>query len=126
MASWIKALFLSFLVGVSALLPTHSVAAQLVMVEEDGCMFCVRWKNEIGPIYPKTAAGQFAPLIVTQLHAPEPEGVTFKRKVVFTPTFVLIENGVELERMEGYPGDEFFWFLLEKMLADNTSFEMPG
>jgi len=29
---------------------------------------------------------------------------------------VLVEDGVELGRLEGYNGDEFFWFLLGKLL----------
>lgn len=34
----------------------------------------------------------------------------------YTPTFVLIENGEELGRIEGYPGDAFFWGLLDRLL----------
>jgi len=34
----------------------------------------------------------------------------------FTPTFVLIDNGNEVARMRGYPGDQFFWFLLDEMM----------
>ena len=34
----------------------------------------------------------------------------------YTPTFVLIEDGKEIGRIEGYPGDEFFWVRLENLL----------
>ena len=37
---------------------------------------------------------------------------------VFTPTFVLVREGRELARIEGYPGEDFFWGLLAAMLRD--------
>lgn len=106
--------------------PLAAQAVELVMVEQKGCAHCTRWHRELGAIYPKTSAGQFAPLHVTEISAPPPEGVSYARRVNFTPTFILIDNGTELGRIEGYPGEDFFWGLLEKMLADNTEFELPG
>lgn len=39
------------------------------------------------------------------------------RRVTFTPTFVLLVNGTERNRIEGYPGEDFFWGLLGQMLG---------
>lgn len=97
-------------------------AAELFMVETPGCHYCIQWKEEIGPIYPKTAAGQFAPLQQIDIDAPLPDGLSFARKVVYTPTFVLVEEGQEIGRIEGYPGEDFFWGLLEMMLKAKTDF----
>ena len=30
---------------------------------------------------------------------------------------MLVENGKEVGRIEGYPGDEFFWVRLDNLLA---------
>lgn len=91
---------------------------QLVMVEEDGCMWCARWNEEISEIYPKTGAGKAAPLRRMDIRADLPDDLEFKRKLFFTPTFVLMVEGAEVARIEGYPGEDFFWGLLEKMLLD--------
>ena len=99
-----------------------AVAAELVMIDRQGCAYCIAWKKEIGPAYPNTDLGQFAPLRVVDIRDGAPEGVTFARPVVFTPTFILIEDGAELARLEGYAGEDFFWGLLEKMLKENTDF----
>lgn len=96
--------------------------AQLIMVESPGCHYCLQWKEKIGPIYPKTAEGKFAPLQMIDIDAPLPAGITFQRKAVYTPTFVLVQNGQEIGRIEGYPGEDFFWGLLEMMLKAKTSF----
>lgn len=97
-------------------------AADLVMVEQPGCAWCARWDAEIAPAYPKTAEGRFAPLRRVQLRA-LPGDLEIARRVSFTPTFLIVENGREVARLEGYPGEDFFWPVLEKLLAEHTDFE---
>ncbi|EPX85592.1 hypothetical protein [Salipiger mucosus] len=96
---------------------------RLVMVEQPGCAYCAAWDAEVAPAYPKTDEGRFAPLLRAQLREGPPEGIEYDRKVVFTPTFVLIEDGAELARMEGYPGEDFFWPLLGQMLEQHTDYD---
>ena len=106
----IKAAFAALL-----LWPTAAFAeTYLLMAEEVGCMWCARWNSEIAPIYPKTAEGKAAPLRRFDLHNDDP-GVDFQSRVTFTPTFILVEDGKELGRIEGYPGEDFFWGLLGMM-----------
>lgn len=92
-------------------------ATELLMVEQPGCIYCARWHAEVGPEYPITDEGRAAPLRVVQLRAPLPEGVTIDRPAVFTPTFVLLKDGAEVGRIEGYPGEDFFWPLLGQLIA---------
>lgn len=90
-------------------------AAELVMFRRDGCPWCARWDREIGGIYSKTELGRRAPLRMVDLDRGTP-GVRTRARIVYTPTFVLAENGEEIGRIEGYPGDAFFWGLLERLL----------
>lgn len=87
------------------------------MVEQDGCYYCKKWNTEIAEIYPKTEEGQSAPLRRVNLRD-LPSEIAFASRPVFTPTFVLVEEGRELGRIEGYSGDEFFWFFLQRLLND--------
>ncbi|MCR8550118.1 thioredoxin family protein [Salipiger sp. P9] len=111
--------------ALSVLLLAGSALAdvRLVMVEQVGCAYCAMWNAEIAPAYPNTAEGRFAPLLRADLRQGPPEGVSYNRKVLFTPTFILIEDGVELARLEGYPGEDFFWPLLSQMLEQHTEFD---
>jgi len=99
-----------------------AMTAELIMVDRAGCPYCIAWKEQIGPAYPNTDLGKFAPLRIVDLRDGAPEGVTFARPALFTPTFILIEDGQELGRIEGYPGEDFFWGLLEIMLKEKTDF----
>lgn len=105
------------IIGVLAILAgvQQSVAAELLMVEQPGCYWCAKWNEEIAHIYPKTDEGKRAPLRRVDLRD-LPDDVAFTSSPVFTPTFVLVNDGQELGRIEGYAGDEFFWFLLGSLL----------
>ena len=98
-----------------AFLAAPAAAAELVMVEQPGCPWCARWDAEIAPAYPLTPEGQAAPLRRVPL-GNLPDDLAFAASVRVTPTFVLIEDGVEIGRLEGYPGADFFWPLLSQML----------
>ena len=96
-------------------------AAELVMVEQAGCAWCERWNEEIAPAYPKTTEGKFAPLRRVDLwHMPD--DLELDRRVVFTPTFLIVENGQEIARLEGYPGQHFFWPVLANLLKEHTDY----
>ncbi|MEO0752828.1 MAG: hypothetical protein AAFY25_13630, partial [Pseudomonadota bacterium] len=86
----------------------------LLMAEENGCYWCDRWNEEIAHIYPKTAEGRTAPLERYDLRSETPD-VIFETRVRYTPTFILVNDGREVARLEGYPGEDFFWGLLTQM-----------
>ena len=107
-----------------AVLPT--AAAELVMVEQPGCAYCRAWDNDVSEEYPKTAEGRAAPLVRVQLSTVNDGPLTLARPVNFTPTFLLVEDGTELARIEGYPGEDFFWGLLGMMLkAQGIEMDTP-
>lgn len=93
-----------------------SAELRLLMIEQAGCVYCMRWDREVGDAYHLTDEGARAPLVRTDLRAPLPDGVTLARGAAFTPTFVLLQDGAEISRIEGYPGEDFFWGLLNQML----------
>nr|WP_227444558.1 thioredoxin family protein [Cognatishimia sp. F0-27] len=95
---------------------------RLVMVDQPGCSYCIAWEDEIGPAYPNTAEGRFAPLLKADLRDGPPDGVTYDRRVSFTPTFILVEDGQEIARMEGYVGQDFFWPVYASLLSKHTDF----
>lgn len=96
---------------------------RLLMVEQPGCAYCARWNAEIAPIYPRTPEGKAAALQRVQLRGPYPDDAALGPRPVFTPTFILVADGHETGRIEGYPGEDFFWALLQKMLIETGAYE---
>lgn len=98
----------------------------LVMVEEPGCIWCARWNEEIAPVYHKTEEGVLAPLQRIDIRERPPEGMEFARGLHFTPTFVLLVDGEEHGRIEGYPGEDSFWGLLGQLIERAQTQEAAG
>jgi hypothetical protein len=93
-------------------------AAELVYVREAGCPYCRMWDERIAPIYGKTAEGAAAPLRTIEKRSAELAAIKLARPVRYTPTFVLTADNVEIGRIEGYPGEEFFFARLARLLED--------
>lgn len=106
-------------VAVASLLANRSAlsAAELLMLEQPGCVWCKRFNEEIAPAYAKTDEGRRAPLRRVDITEDWPVDLEGIRPERLTPTFILLDKGVEIERMIGYPGNEFFWGLLDDMLS---------
>ena len=96
-----------------------AAAAELVMFRTAGCPYCAAWDKAIGPVYPKTDIGKRIPLRSVDLERSKDGKVVLVSPIRFTPTFVLVDSGREIGRIEGYPGEDFFWGLLERLLLQH-------
>lgn len=90
-------------------------AAELLVFEQAGCVWCQRFEREIAPIYPRTEEGRLAPLRRVALGDEDAALADLAAPVRFAPTFVLVEDGREVGRIPGYAGEEAFWGLLATM-----------
>ena len=63
----------------------------------------------------KSAEG-CAPLRRVDMRAGLPDGIELSRRVMITPTFVLVDNGREVGRVAGYAGAEFFYDVLNEVM----------
>lgn len=107
-----------FVVAVAGMASVTVRAAELVMFTRDGCPWCARFEREVAPAYHLTQEGRLAPLRRVELKAGGSHLAGLAAPVIATPTFVIFEDGRETGRITGYQGDDAFWGLLGKMLAD--------
>lgn len=95
-----------------ALTLSSTRAAELVMFEQAGCAWCQVFDRDIAPIYDKTEEGRRAPLRRVNIDRTLPDDLAFIQVERLTPLFVLVDNGREIGRIRGYPGEDHFWGLL--------------
>jgi hypothetical protein len=86
------------------------------MYRSAGCPYCAAWDRAIAPIYPKTDIARRAPLRMVDMNDPRAPKIALKGRILYTPTFVLVENSREIGRIEGYAGEDFFWAQLERLM----------
>lgn len=113
---WLSQITVLALVAVVAPVTSAQAEMRLLFVEEEGCIYCQRWKHDVGTEYPVTPEGRAAPLMMIDVRSDELADYELASRPRLTPTFILVENKVELQRLEGYPGEDFFWGLLGQML----------
>ena len=101
--------------------PGKLVAMELVMYEQEYCEWCEKWDEEVGVVYPKTKEGKMAPLRKVDIFEAIPTDLKKIRTPRFTPTFVLLDDGKEVGRIRGYPGESFFWGMLGELIKDRKS-----
>ncbi len=90
---------------------------RLVMVDLKGCGFCAAFKREVLPAYGASREGRAAPLSIVEIGGPWPDGIALAGRPRVTPTFILLRDGMEQARIEGYAGAESFWAGLRGVLA---------
>jgi thioredoxin-related protein len=90
-------------------------AAELVMFERKGCSWCVVWNKDVAPGYANTTEGKRAPLRRVDTRAARPADLAHVQ-VSGTPTFVLMDKGREVGRIDGYMSSMFFWAQLDELI----------
>lgn len=123
--NYLTATLLGLLVVVTMSPRSVRAEVQLVMFEEDSCAWCEAWHEAIGPIYGKTDESKIAPLRRVDIHAVRPDDLKSIKGVMYTPTFVLVEDGREVGRIIGYPGEDFFWSLLGELIGKSKTPVVP-
>lgn len=92
-----------------------AAALELVMFSRPGCPYCVKWDREVAPIYVLSEEGRRAPLVRRDIHAREPV-LKLAEPIIYTPTFVLVDQGTEIGRITGFINDDMFWGTLGTLL----------
>ena len=101
-------------VPIAAPLDLRTAPAVLVMVGDPGCPYCARWDEEVSRSYRMSEEGKFAPLVQRTRGDPE---ISNLKKIVYSPTFVMLAYGEEVGRIVGYQGADLFWMQLEQLAA---------
>lgn len=109
-----SSLLLLLLVTAAALPGSSANAAELVMYRRAGCPWCQAWDREIGPAYGKTEIGRRLPVRLVAIEGERPR-ISLTSPIIYSPTFVMVDQDREVGRIEGYPGPDFFWGLLERL-----------
>ena len=106
--------------ALAIMVPSHIAAAdsRLLMVTSDHCPYCQAWELDVGAVYDKSPYAPALPLTRVDIGSKKLEDVTFQKPVVGTPTFLIIHNGQEIDRQNGYISAEMFWWWLSEHAAE--------
>ena len=90
-----------------------ATAADLVVYNSEHCVVSRQFEKEVaGDFASSNASRVFALRLVDIENAPA--DVALSEPVISTPTFVFVDQGVEIARFVGYPGREHFFRIVEE------------
>ena len=107
--------FLSILFTV-LFLSFSASAYELLMFSVSNCIYCIAFNEQVAPTYNDTKYAETLPLTIIDAEDP-PEWFTTAyekgdiKKIKGTPTFIIFnkESQVEIDRIVGYNGKEWFY-----------------
>ena len=93
------------------------VRGKLLYFYSDTCAYCKAWENEIANIYLKTEfEDQFKLSFIDFSSNADFEKYGISKIVKVTPTFIFLEDKTEVGRIEGYNGQELFWWQVDEII----------
>lgn len=109
---------------VAAAAPAHNGApehaaptgAELIAFEAPGCRYCPIFRRDVAPGYAATRAGKAAPLRFLDINDRAADALQLARPITMVPTVVLVQDGVEIGRIDGYVGRENMHHILNTLL----------
>lgn len=109
---------LSFLIAIVFCQQTS--AAELLYFYDEFCGACQKFDEEVGQYYNNTAESKLIPIRKIEFskwrqQTPKPFADILTKKVIGTPTFVMVENSEEIDRLVGYSNNELFWLSFTSM-----------
>lgn len=117
-----RPILLSLALLLAAALPSGKAEAlELIMFDKAGCVWCTRWERDIGRAYPDSREGHAAPLRRVDIRDQRRLGIDLEQPVIYTPTFILADDGAEIGRITGYRGEDVFWASLDELLRGHHS-----
>lgn len=86
--------------------------AELLVFEIDGCRYCAAFRDNLGARYQSSTTHRAAPLRYVDIARAESAAAGLVRDITIAPTIVLMQDGQEVARIEGYPPPEVLFGLV--------------
>lgn len=93
------------------------VAQELIVLEVANCIYCDIFRRDVLPGYQKSKRSEELPLRFVDLNDPAFEQLKLASSVSMVPTIVLMREGREADRINGYTGPEAFFHTVARMLG---------
>ena len=91
--------------------------ARLVVYEIEGCATCAEFRRVVLPAYWGSRQAAELPIEIVDLNALGTNGHALRHRLDVVPTFVVMADGREIGRIEGYPGPDNFAVAIEVILT---------
>ncbi len=94
---------------------TSKAKLELVVFERENCHYCEMFRKRNDPRYAAAPNAQEVPIRYVDIDKVDIGTLGLKSKLTILPTIVLMQNGVEVERIDGLTAPSTFLVLVKHM-----------
>jgi hypothetical protein len=76
---------------------------EVIVFEIGGCKYCVAFRDNLGARYLSSTTNKAAPLRYVDIGQLDPTNFQLRADITTVPTIVVLQDGREVDRVEGYP-----------------------
>jgi thioredoxin-like negative regulator of GroEL len=89
---------------------------EIVVFEAENCTYCSAFRSQIPPNYRQSPRAGELPIRFVDVNATGVDRMKLIAPIQMVPTVVMMKNGQEVDRIQGYTGPDLFHQLVTKML----------
>ncbi|MDX2205084.1 MAG: thioredoxin fold domain-containing protein [Hyphomicrobiaceae bacterium] len=108
-----------------AMASARAAPVELLVFEHPDCQYCRVFRRDVLPRYQEGTVTSKAPLRFIDLERTDTAGLGLRGGVHVVPTFVLMQNGREVDRIVGYWAPENFFRMLSHILERTDLSQAP-
>lgn len=94
-----------------------SPAAEIIMIEVEGCVYCKVFRRNVLPVYQDSPRGKEVPIRFVDYNTQAAAELPLNGPVTIVPTFVMMKDNREVGRLPGYVGRSEFLRAVTHMLS---------
>ena len=91
--------------------------AEVLVFEAAGCRYCVAFRDNLGARYLSSTTNTAAPLRYIDATRLDPNAFQLRTEITIVPTIVLMQDGREVDRVEGYPVSEALFGMVKSRVG---------
>jgi hypothetical protein len=91
---------------------------EVIVFEAPRCGHCAAFRDRLGASYAQSAAGRTAPMRYIDVTRVDLEGYGLNADIVIVPTIVMMREGREVGRIEGYPVPALLFGLVRESFGE--------
>jgi thioredoxin-related protein len=102
--------------GPAATQRISSTSAELLVFETNKCVYCFIFRRDVVPGYQQSPRARDVPMRFIDIDQVDVTQLKLKSPLTMLPTVILMKNGHEVDRIDGYMGPEPFFYMVSRLL----------
>lgn len=96
---------------------TSGPTREIVVIEASSCTYCQVFRRDVAPSYQASPRAQSVPLRYVDVGAPSVDKLALSSPLTVVPTVLILVDGREKGRIDGYAGPKIFFDLVREVLG---------